>query len=93
MTPEEQRALAALLRRFVKIMAERRCLITILDEAVEGQRSPTRWRDDFENLRQSPHFRAFLEEFEPMIVRLEQGADIDELIPLLQKITEGKLPN
>jgi len=93
MTPEEQRLLAKLLRKFQVFRAERRALITILKEAARDRRPPYDWEKELHRLQESPEYYALLVEFEPIALQLEQGADFDELIPLIQKISEGKLPN
>jgi hypothetical protein len=93
MTPEEQRALAAVLRRLAKYMAERRALITILSDAAQTHRCPEDWESDLARLRETPAYRAILEDFEPMISRLEQDADLSEVLPLIEKVMKGKLPN
>jgi len=85
--------LAQLLRKFQLLRADRRALITILKEAVRDKRSPQDWEKELQRLRESPEYHAFLAEFEPIFVQLEQGADLAELEPLLRKLSETKLPN
>jgi hypothetical protein len=43
-----------------------------------------------EAFRQTPQYRAMLEELEPMIVQFEQGASETALIELLQKTLKGR---
>lgn len=93
MTPDEKRTLAALLRRFFTLMADRRALISLLKSFEADGRIPPEWREDFVALQQSPEYGALLEANAPMILRLEEAAEIDELIPMIQKLSEGKLPN
>lgn len=93
MTPEEQRMLAQVLRRLAAYMAERRILITILKGAVRDNRSPQDWEKELHRLRETPEYYAFLEQFEPIFSQLDQAADLEELMPLIQKIIEGKPPN
>jgi hypothetical protein len=93
MTPQEQRMLAEVLRRLAAYMAERRILITILKEAVRDNRSPQDWEKELHRLRETPEYHAFLEQFEPIFSQLDQAADLEELMPLIQKIIEGKAPN
>lgn len=93
MTPEEKRALAAFMRRFVKLMADRRALITILKEAEHNQHPPTGWEKDFESLQDQPYYRAFVEQYESTIHQLEMDADIEALLPLFEKLSQGKPPN
>lgn len=93
MEPNEKRALAQLMRRFVRLLADRRALMTLLKETESEGIISDAWRDRFEQLQQTPEYSAILEAYEPMILRLEEGADLDEVMPLFQKISEGKLPN
>jgi hypothetical protein len=67
MTREEQRAVAELMRRLATYMAERRCLITIREEAVRRRRLPDNWERELLRLRQTPEYHAVLEEFERTI--------------------------
>jgi hypothetical protein len=93
MNPQEKRILAGIARRLIMFMAERRALITILKEAVVRNRVPDDWIADLESLRQTREYRAVLEANEPMIVQLEQGADLDEILPLLEQFAKDKPPN
>jgi hypothetical protein len=93
MTPKEKRILAGIARRLVAFIAERRALITIMKDAVSENRVPNDWIADLEALRQTPEYRAVLEAHEPMLVQLEQGADLDEILPLLEQFAKDKLPN
>lgn len=74
-------------------MAERRALIAILKECEHDHRVPDDWEKELVRIRETPEYRAFLGEFESMISRLEQAADLDEVLPLIEKVTKGKLPN
>ena len=93
MTPEEKSALAALMRRFALLMADRRALVTILRESDQGNRCPKGWEMELERLRGTAAYKDFLAIWEPPIVRLEEDAEIEALLPLLAKLSEGKLPN
>jgi hypothetical protein len=93
MNPQEKRILAGIARRLIMFMAERRALITILKEAVVRNRVPDDWIADLESLRQTREYRAVLEANEPMFVQLEQGADLDEILPLLEQFAKDKPPN
>jgi hypothetical protein len=93
MTADEKRTIAAMMRRFLMLMADRRALISILDTAVEMHSIPNGWKDDLERLRQTPEYRKILAEYEPTILQLEQAPEFDDLIPILEKMNKGKLPN
>ena len=93
MTPEEARIMAELARKLVLFMAERRCLVTILSEAVRDKRVPTDWTSTLMKLRAIPEYQNFLAQWEPALHKLEEEANFEALLPLLQKISEGKLPN
>lgn len=93
MNPKEKRILASVARRLVTFIAERRALITILRQAEVEGRPPADWVGELEMLRQTAEYRAVLEANEPMIAQLEQGADVDEVLALLEKFSKGKLPN
>jgi hypothetical protein len=86
MKPEENRILAAIARSLATFRAERRALITILDEAQKAQRPPGDWRKDLNRLRETPEYRAILVEFESTFLQLEQTADLDEAIHLLDAL-------
>ncbi len=51
---------------------------------------PLDWDQKLEAFRQTPHYRAMLEEFEPLIIQFEQGASETALIELLQKTLKGR---
>jgi len=93
MTPEEARIMAELARRLVLFMAERRCLITILSEAVRDRQVPTDWTSKLVKLQVIPEYQNFVAQWEPAIRKLEEDAEFEALLPLLQKISEGKFPN
>jgi len=93
MSAKEKRIIADLLRRLAKFMADRRCLVTLLRNATNDQRVPIGWESDFRVLQDTPEYHAVVAAFEPTILQLEQGAEIEDLIPLLEKLGEGKLPN
>jgi hypothetical protein len=69
-------------------MADRKALITIIAET-----GYLDWPARLETLRITPEYDAALEVYEPTAQQLDQGAEIEELIPLLKKLSEGKLPN
>jgi hypothetical protein len=93
MNPKEKRAVAEVLRKLGIMMADRRALITILREAEQSSVPPRQWTQRFDQLQKTPEYLAFLAQFEPVIVRLKETADLDEVMPLIQKLSEGKLPN
>ncbi len=93
MTPEQRRALAAFLRHHLNLKAENRALMAILATAAQDGNPPIDWPENLETLRHMPEYRAVLEEFEPLIVQLEQGAAETDLIELLQKTLGGRPPN
>jgi hypothetical protein len=93
MNPKEKRAVAAVIRRLGAMMADRRALITILRDADQNSVPPHEWPQRFHQLQKTPEYLAFLAQFEPVIARLKETADLDEVMPLLQKLSEGKLPN
>jgi len=93
MKPDEKRAVAQLMRRLTIFIAERRALITLLKQAEAEHRPPGNWKADLAALQETPQYHAVLEANEPMIVQLEEGAEIDEVMSLFLKLNEGKLPN
>lgn len=93
MTPDEKRYLAKLMRRVMIFTADHRALTTLLRLAVAKDQVPVGWESDFEKLQQTVEYRDFVAIHEPMVLKLEQGADLDEVIPLLENIATGKLPN
>jgi hypothetical protein len=69
-------------------MADRHALITIL-----GEEAPRDWPARLETLQKTPEYDAVIEVYEPTALRLEQGAELDEVISLLGRLGGGKLPN
>jgi hypothetical protein len=93
MTPDEKRAVAAMMQRLVIFIAERRSMVTILMDSVRDGRIPEQWEKELERLRATPEYHAILEQHAPTIRKLEEDADVEVLFPLPQKLAEGKLPN
>jgi hypothetical protein len=88
MNSEEKRAIAGLIRRLGRCIADRKAMITIL-----GDHAAHNWPAELEVLRQTPNYDGALEVYESTALRLEQGAEIDEVNALMRQSTEGKLPN
>jgi hypothetical protein len=84
---------ASMVRRLQLFRAERRALITILNRAALKKHIPMDWKADLVRIRQSPDYKAVVQEYEATLAQLEQGADLDDLMHLFQKLSEGKPPN
>jgi len=93
MTPDEKRAVAAMMQGLVIFIAERLSMITILMDSVRDGRIPEHWEEELERLRATPEYHAMVEQYAPTIRKLEDDADAEVLFPLLQTLAEGKLPN
>ena len=85
--------MAAMMQRLVLFIAERRCLITILQKSVKDAKIPRDWEQQLEGLRLTPEYLAFLDQYAPTIRKLEEDADIEALLPLLEQLSKGKPPN
>jgi hypothetical protein len=90
MTPEQRRTLAAFLRQHLRNLADIQILRTTLELSSQRGFVPLDWEQKLEAFRQTPQYRAMLEELEPMIVQFEQGASETALIELLQKTLKGR---
>jgi hypothetical protein len=93
MTPDEKRAVAAMMQRLVIFIAERRSMVTVLMDSVRDGRIPEQWEKELERLRATSEYHAILEQYAPTIRKLKEDADLEVLLPLLQKLAEGQLPN
>jgi hypothetical protein len=90
MNPEQRRALAVFLRQHLRNLADIQILRATLELSSQRGFVPPDWEQKLEAFRQTPQYRAMLEELEPMIVQFEQGASETALIELLQKTLEGR---
>jgi hypothetical protein len=90
MTPEQRRTLAAFLRQHLRNLADIQILRATLELSSQRGFVPLDWEQKLEAFRQTPQYRAMLEELEPMIVQFEQGASETALIELLQKTLKGR---
>jgi hypothetical protein len=93
MKKAQKHALARIVRRQAILFAELPLLESMLDTYQSTKTAPTNWKQARKDLRDSETYQKILQEFEPMISALESASDDDDLIPLLQKIADGKLPN
>jgi hypothetical protein len=90
MTPEQRRALAVFLRQHLRNLADIQVLRITLELSSQRGFVPLDWEQKLEDFRQTPQYRAMLEELEPMIVQFEQGASETALMELLQKTLKGR---
>lgn len=74
-------------------MADMPLLTSLLDTYADTNTIPINWRDNQAELQKTPEYRKILEEFEPVISRLESSPDDDELISLCEQMSRGKRPN
>jgi lipopolysaccharide biosynthesis regulator YciM len=93
MTHEQRRALAAFLREHMKLIAENLALRAILDSNAAHEQAPVDWQDNLEQLRQTPEYRAIVEDFEPQIAQIERGDAESDLIESLQRLLGGRAVN
>ena len=93
MTAEQRRALAAFLREHMRLIAENLALGAILDSSAAHEQAPVDWQDNLEQLRQTPEYRAIVEEFEQPIAQIERGDAESDLIESLQKLLGGRAVN
>ena len=71
-----------------KFAAERRALITILNEAGVSD-----WESRLTELRQTPEYRTIALRYQVLLEQAEVDASFEALAQLVQESTEGKLPN
>jgi hypothetical protein len=62
--------------------------VILITNAADGT-APVDWENNLQLLRQTPEYHATLEEFEPLIAQIEQGAPENDLIESLQKMLAG----
>ncbi|MGB2592890.1 MAG: hypothetical protein WBG02_13565 [Candidatus Acidiferrum sp.] len=92
MTPEQRRTLAVFLRQNLKNLADIQILRATLELSRQRGFVPLDWEQKLEAFGQTPQYRAMLEEFEPLIVQVEQGTSETALMELLQKMQKGRQP-
>jgi hypothetical protein len=90
MTPEQRRALAVFLRQHLRNLADIQTLRATLELSSRRGFVPLDWEQKLEAFGQTPHYRAMLEELEPLIVQFEQSASETGLIELLEKTLKGR---
>jgi hypothetical protein len=90
MTPEQRHALAVFLRQHLRSLADIQVLRATLELSCQHGFVPLDWEQKLEAFRQTPQYRAMLEELEPMIVQFEQGTSETALIEMLQKTMKGR---
>jgi hypothetical protein len=93
MKDEQRRAIARIIRRQAKLFAELPALTSLLETYAKRNEAPHNWREMLEEIRKSDDYKAIVEEFEPIALRLENEVADDDLIEILLKMSEGKLPN
>jgi hypothetical protein len=94
MTKEQAESITAMLRQHISLMADMITLTGILQASVDaGRPVPKEWMSILEKSRNSAHYRSLLERYEPLLSRFEQAGADNDLIAMIQKMSEGKLPN
>jgi hypothetical protein len=88
MTKEERAALAEFVKILGELAAERRALVTILNE----QNHPD-WRERLEQIRHSPEYEQIVLKYEVVYRRMLLDADYEALAHITQLLNEGKKPN
>src|SRR5215471_8317550 len=90
---DQRKALANLLRQHVQLIADLSLLYSILDSFANLGQPPIRWKQMMGEMQKSEQYRKMVQEFEPLISKLERPESERDLIELLRKISGGKLPN
>jgi hypothetical protein len=85
MTPDQRRDLAVFLRQHLRNLADIQILRATLELSSQRGVVPPDWQQKLEAFGQTPHYRAIMEEFEPLIVQFEENGSETTLIELLQK--------
>ena len=85
MTAEQRSALAVFVRQPLRGLADIQVLRATLELSSQHGFVPLDREQQLEVFRQTPQYRAMLEELEPVIVQFEQGTFETALIELLQK--------
>ena len=93
MKPKEIEMFAALIRRCQVMRAERMALLTLLKRSVHLKKVPTKWKAELEMIRNSPEYRGIVQEFDSMLARLLEDADLEEIQRLFEKLGDDKPPN
>ena len=94
MNESQRRKIAEMLRLFVRSLADNICLKMILGVFADNEQPvPRDWNTMLDEARNAEAYRRVLAQFEPWISQFEQTETDPEMIELLQKMSEGKLPN
>ena len=91
---KQGRAIAGIIRSHVETARELAATRTLLEMAVRQGICPLDWEIALAELKKTPEYLAGSDQFEAMLSRIEQDADENDLIDLLEKMSSfGSLPN
>ena len=93
MTSEEAQALAEILRRHFRLIADCEAFMAILQSYAALGAVPTDWQERLHRLRRTPAYRAAAESAESKIRAIEQAPTDIAWIGLFRTLREGKPPN
>jgi hypothetical protein len=89
--PNRGRNLIALIREYSRLEAEAKSLASILRYVeAEGHLPTEGWLASLEEMRKTPEYRSISEQYEPLLLRAEQAADLAEVESLLEKMPAAR---
>ena len=68
-------------------------LVTLLKRSVHVNEVPISWKDDLDAIRQTADYRGIVQEFDSMLARLLEDADLREIQRLFEQLGGDTLPN
>lgn len=94
MNPEQSRKFIELLREHMMLRAEVRSLASILTYVeTQGHLPIEDWLATLKEMRQTPEYRNISEQYESLFARVEQAADVNEAVRLLETMPSAQIPN
>jgi hypothetical protein len=87
-TEEMMDTIRKLIKRLGQFAAERRALITILDEL-----KVLNWEQRLEEIRLTPEYQLIAKQYELLALRMQVDEDFEALARMLQQLDEGKPQN
>ena len=94
MNPEQSRKFIELLRENMMLRAEVWSLASILTYVeTQGHLPIEGWLATLKEMRRTPEYRNISEQYESLFARVEQAADVNEAVRLLETMPSAQIPN
>ena len=85
------RMLADLLRDYARLQADNQTLAAILQNHATLDVSPIGWPDALEKMRKQPEYRSIAQQYDSLLVQLEQVTDFHEALHLLATLPTARV--